>query len=376
MSNVYLILNFFHFSLFVIITRKYLNLDNNFVNLFIITSLPSIFLIGKFFNIHYMWDIQIYLDTLEKFRDFNTNFILQNAKTISFGFIYSVNPFFFIYEAETTGLVTRFFYFVFILFLFSKNIFKSNSFFLFFLMLSPSILLHTNLGLKEVILAIISSFVFISFIEKKYFMFFLLIVLLLILKPQNGYILILCFFIYFLIFTKKINKNYKFIIVLISILLIFINLDYIFGKFNFYRYELFLENSSLDDYEAISLNNFLKIYLYYFYNFTFSPELFLSSSFFKHIIFFENIFILFYVSILIFLAKQKKKVIILVLIVLFLSFSIYGLVTVNDGAIMRWRFPWLFSIIVFLNYFLIKNNIFFTPIKIIKYKSISKKTIK
>ena len=95
MSNIYLILNFFHFTLFIIITRKYLNLDNNFVNLFIITSLPSIFLIGKFFNIHYMWDIQIYLDTLEKFRDFNTNFILQNAKTISFGFIYSVNPFFF-----------------------------------------------------------------------------------------------------------------------------------------------------------------------------------------------------------------------------------------------------------------------------------------
>ena len=103
-NNIFLIFNFFHLIFLIYLLSRNRKLPKYLPYFFIITSLPSLFLVGKLFNIHYMWDISIYLDSIIALRELTFDFPnpssfgfpIPSLKTISFSLIYSISPFFFI----------------------------------------------------------------------------------------------------------------------------------------------------------------------------------------------------------------------------------------------------------------------------------------
>lgn len=366
-NNIFLIFNFFHLIFLIYLLSRNRKLPKYLPYFFIITSLPSLFLVGKLFNIHYMWDISIYLDSIIAVRELTFDFPnpssfgfpVPSLKTLSFSLIYSISPFFFINDFQSLGLITRLFYYIFILYLYNSNIFRKNKFCLLVLIFSPSILIYSNLGLREILVTIfITLYLFFSN-EKKFFYLLIILIPLFLIKPQNAIIIVFFQILFFLLTYNKYNLLRYLLLFIVTLMTYFLFLDQIIELLNFYREALFKEAGKSDLYSEINILNILFIGLISTINFLFSPLPDNIDSITKLTVFVENILLYFYIAILSVKSfKVNKKQTFFILFLLFFSSFFYGIISINDGAIARWRFPLVFSTIIYLNYLFQKKFYF------------------
>ena len=146
---------------------------------------------------------------------------------------------------------------------------------------------------------------------------------------------------------------------IVTLMTYFLFLDQIIELLNFYREALFKEAGKSDLYSEINILNILFIGLISTINFLFSPLPDNIDSITKLTVFVENILLYFYIAILSVKSfKVNKKQTFFILFLLFFSSFFFGIISINDGAIARWRFPLVFSTIIYLNYLFQKKFYF------------------
>ena len=154
--------------------------------------------------------------------------------------IFSLTPIF-IENFNSLGFINRLFFSLFIIFLIKK---KTSEIFIYYLILSPTILLYSSTGLKETLIIILMTMSFYSLVEKKYIFIFIPISLLFFIKAQNAIIVFVMCIVYVYFFRLKFNyqKLITLTLIVITIFLAFFYQTEIIESINYHRVNFYEED--------------------------------------------------------------------------------------------------------------------------------------
>ncbi len=333
----------------------YRKLDLKIALALAITSSAPFFLIGVFipigllsdvitftiFSQHYRAELGLHPDipeivwnSLQKHEDSPVSLVSQ---------IYTMVPLPFIDTFKSIGFFNRLVFILFIAFLvFRKNQINNNI--IFFLILYPSIILYTNLPLRDNLILLSIILITILSIENKYIRSLPIIYFLYLLRPVNGIIMLVVSSLYFFYISVKgrLSKSIMFIILLIIFFIInLLFFDQIIEAVNNYK----VARAEEDRIDPKSL-----AYAGSFFQFVFSilisiPKFFLypfpweSTSLFMLIQSIENILMLLIIIYLFFSTAKIGflKSIFWIACLIFIG-GLYGYVQSNVGALVRYKF--------------------------------------
>ena len=339
-------------SIIVFFSLKY-KIKRSYLYLLLMTLIAPLLLNGPLMSWEYLPDQTKYLKETIDIRnlDFQS---LDGRKSIFYpSLIFSLTPIPIIQTFNDIGLINRTFISLLIIYLI-KN--KTKEIFIYFLILSPSLLLYSSVALKETLVIILTILSFEALLKKRYLFFFLPLIFLIIFKKQNGYIILPMFFfyIYYFNFNFKFKNTVSLLLILIIIFSIFINEDFIISTINYFRYNFFHEDTGGFGFDGFK-NNFDLIFQipFNYLRFIISPFPEITSPI-KLIIFIENMIVVglfFYYSKKLY--KNNLKIFYYWFIFFILFLSMYSLTIFNHGTISRYKLsfivPFLF-VLVYLNH--------------------------
>ena len=369
-SNIYFLLEdffknatilIFLFS-FLVLAQKKVGFSNLILLAFFVSICFPFFLYNYLFDINYMYDLKVYADNIILFRELDFFSIKpNNFKNYSFTSLYSLVPLPFLDSIIRIGFASKLIYLIFMIYLIKKKYIKNNSFMLLILIFWPSMILYSSLGLRELIIFIISFFFFKSLIEEKIITWILLLAILALIKPQNAGIMLIVSIIY--VSINYFKSIFLFLIILIIAAIYFSNniitiFDMIMDNLNFYKKALYQEDNNLNNYYELNYNfDLLLIFFKGAGHFIISPFLWDVKNVFQLIQSLENLAI---VSFILFYSyksfKIDKWITIFIIFTLFFYAGVYGLVVSNAGTIARWRFP-MFGTTLLMLYLLNNKSI-------------------
>ena len=352
LNIIYSIINYFTAILIIIYFAKLYKIETKFLILLILTLLTPFFINGVLIDWHYMPDQSKYLSQVIAIRDLNFGIDSQLLGVFAPSLIMSLSPIPFIESFNDLGFANRLLLSLLVIFLINK---KTPQIFIYFLILSPTLLFYTSTGLKETIIIILSILCFFAIIEKRYFLFFLPFIIFFFCKWQNAYIILFMYILYyyylFIINKKKLKIN-LFIIIPFFIFLLFLIDSFLLDKINHHRYHFFLEDRG-DKFDFIKIDSIITFIPYL----PFSIIRFIASPFpdisslFKIGILIENIIVMFFLILYyykFFKIDFKKASYWLFTLIIFLS--MYSSVVFNHGTISRWKLSFLISFLFVVIY--------------------------
>ena len=360
LNNIILFI-FLNLILFFFYKKKYL--DAPTALLLGLTSLPFFF-ICKLTNLC-IYDYNAYylqakeITNLDNFKDIHL---------ISYLY-YLFIPFINFSDVSSLGFINRIFYVIFFTYFYKKGFFKKNKIFYFFFLFYPSLVLYTNLGGEENLVAILLSLtVYFLLIQKNLYVIICLIFLY-YLKINLFYIFFPAAIFIYLDQVKKYSDLKYYIFISFIIILIFpskinnkIEYEINWRKFNLLCEDINYKRQRLGDYGCeniirkdvkIDLRN-LPILSQNALRFLLSPmpERITKKT---HLIqFSENVLLLIFLILISFISiKKSKNNIVPLAIFMFLIFVYVNLFS-NPGSAIRWKYPLIFMYIfyILLNYFL------------------------
>ena len=348
------LINFIFCAAVIIFFSIKYQIKRSYLYLLLITLTVPLILNGTFMSWTYLPDQTKYLRETMYIRDFNFE-TLDGRKSIFYpSLIFSIIPVPFIQTFNDIGIINRTLISLLAIYLI-KN--KTKKIFIYFLILSPTLLLYSSVALKDALVVIITILSFEALLKKKYLFFLLPLICLILFKKQNGLIIVPMYFIYIYYFDFKFK--YKNVIsitmIMVFVVYIFYNQNIIIDEINYYRYNFYHEDTGGFGYiEIKSITDlFLNIPSYYL-RFLFSPfpEI---TNLIKIVIFFENIIIMglfFYYFKEIY--KKNSKCFIYWFIFFMIFLSMYSLTIFNHGTISRYKLSFIVPFFFVLTY-LIKN---------------------
>ena len=276
------------------------------------------------------------------YRSFDKFYLLGDRTGVIYGYLI---PLPFIDNIYSLGFFNRFVYIIFIAYLILKK--KVDGLLLYFLILYPSMMLYTNIALRDTIILVIILLTIIFLVEKKLFLCFLFLVPLFILRPVNSYLLLPIYIFYSVLFydIKSIKKY--FLLFLISLIIIFISilyLDNIIQILNDYRTVRAREDGFKVENVILASNLFelVKMSFVSLPKFFIEPSIINFSNRFQFIQAVENLIILLFIISLFFYSFKlgKLKALFWILSLIFIA-AIYVYAQSNIGALSRYKFVFI-----------------------------------
>ena len=291
---------------------------------------------------------------------FNFRVFWANIRISSNAFLYSVMPFN-IQTIKSIAFINKFLFYLTIFFLLKKK--AINNLIAIFLIISPTIIIHTSTSLRDIIVLLILILgSFYTFKEKSFRMQILVCVLLALFRGQ--YLIVFLIFMFFEYFFYDYSNKKKlgfgiFILSSVFLLLLFF-IEPVLEQINFLRAGFFAEENTYgnlawqDAYQDIDLSvETLKTILIQNIRYVFTP---LSiSNIFLMILTIENFIILFVLGYFLYELQIKRKRIFDILILYFISSNFFSILVFNIGSLYRYRFPLMFFYIL-TSYWMIKNK--------------------
>jgi hypothetical protein len=250
--------------------------------------------------------------------------------------IFSLTPIF-IENFNSLGFINRLLFSLFVIFLIKK---KTSEIFIYYLILSPTILLYSSTGLKETLLIILMTLAFYSLRERKYLFFFIPFSILFFIKTQNALIIFPMYFAYLYFFELKFNyqKIITLFLIISTIFLVFFFQTEIINAINYHRVNFYEEDGGAF---------FLKIFENYFdilFTIPFEATRFIISPFpsvtspIKFLMFVENVMIIFVFTYYFSKLNDISKTHFWFWFLSFFVFlSMYSIIVFNHGTISRYK---------------------------------------
>jgi hypothetical protein len=358
--------NFFLFILVIFFPLlafyKFKKIDKFFFFSALLTSLPSLF-ICEFSNLC-EYDIKgYYQDSTGWFKS------IENVAPSWDGPVRFISYFFSIFypiikfgDFSTLGIVNRFFFIVFFIFLLQIKFINKKNLLYYYLLFFPSTILYSNIGGKEIGSAILMCLIFYFLIKGKNLLFFSFFLFFYLYKGLFAYLFL---FTVAYIFVDEVKKKWDFKYIFIITLTLFIlfpsNIKYkIEEKLSYLKYGLFIENLVQEDLKNGKKINFGSDFLgehKFIISITSLPQMiFVDNVSFllspipelikkkTHLVqFYENIFLaIILIMITAYNLKINTQSTIRYFFLFIFTITIYSGISTNPGAINRWKYPVVF----------------------------------
>jgi len=211
LNIIYSIINYFTAILIIIYFAKLYKIETKFLILLILTLLTPFFMNGVLIDWYFVPDQSKYLGVVTKIRNLNfselNNWIAIPTITVP-SLILSLTPIPFIESFNGLGFANRLLFSLLVIFLINK---KTPQIFIYFLILSPTLLFYTSIGLKDNVVIILSIICIFAIIEKRYFLFFFPFIIFFLCKWQNAFIILFMYIFYYYYYNYFIIKKKKLI---------------------------------------------------------------------------------------------------------------------------------------------------------------------
>lgn len=390
------------FIIFIIIIAERNNIINR-VEFYIISFFAATPLLGNdiLFNFYIFPDQTKYIVTINLIRD---NFLLiingllsgtltefdnqfnyvhgnryQPMKYASF--VMSAMPIPFNETVRSVGFFSKFIFIVWFLYLiYNQKKYKDHKIYIYFLLLSPSILIYSSLALKEIFILVFFHLSMFFVLLKRPFLFLVSLGILFLLRAELTF-LILCFvvsyiFLFLYISEKKINISTQKIIKFIFLVSLFFILSTFYNSLILENYINLVEkiNSLKLGYYSegdLTLNvnyystNFLDIGIIFedFLNALLSPIFSKGDNIFIYLFIIENFALLLIFTWYVVSIFTKNKLKAFFYLGVFFAFNLsVGIIVVNDFAIYRYKITLLIPLVLIMKEEILKyrnENIIF-----------------
>ena len=287
-------------------------------------------------------------------------------------FVMASVPVPFIETVRSPGFLSKFIFIIWFLYLiYNEKKFGDNKIYIYFLLLSPSILIYSSLALKEIFIFTFFHLCMFFIITKKPFFFLVPFAILFLLRDEAAYLTLifgLSYIYFFSFFSEKKISILKqqiikliILIILMSILLIFYDSLIIEGlmqlkeKINSMKLGYYSEGDLTQDISfygtsfdfATLLNDFIKASI--------SPIFSKSDSTFLLLFIIENIVILIiFTWYLIKILSFDKLKVLFYLAMFFLFNASVGIIVINDFAIYRYKITMIIPLILIMRQEILK----------------------
>lgn len=305
------------------------------------------------FNPGYMPDQFTYWSMVSSIRDFSYNSDFYNSRVTEASYMYAFLPLPFIETVNSLGFFNKFL--MILIFIWTSSVLKLRGWILWFLLLYPSLLLYSSLGLRDMMICSLMLLALWSLIRGWYLLTVIFIGALIEIKMQNALLVILFSFGYILDKVSNFHFTRK---KLLNLLLVFFVLAYItysllINKIEFYRFHMFLENGGyyvtyhpIQGFFDFLYQGAFGILRALFYPFPWDAE-----GFFQIIQALENIG----VAVLLFVFtwnsyKIIPKQTLMWLFFLLSSMLMNGVVVSNVGTMVRYKLPFIIVYLILLSY--------------------------
>ena len=354
LNFIYLLLNYLiTISIISFFSIKY-NIKKRYFIMLVATAVAPILLNGPLMEWSALPDQSKYLSETMKIR--NLDFYNLDGRLSIFlpSLIFAISPFIFIESFNSIGFINRTFLSLFIIYLLKK---KVNPLLIYYLTLSPTILLYTSTALKDCIIIILSTFVFIGITKNKFLVLLIPATILNFIKVQNAYIMFLMYVSHKYIFNIKFpyKKFFTAIIVLIIFMFILVKEDLFIQTINRYFYNFCFEDAlcvtgeQYKNYLELLLSIPSRIFLFIISPF---PQV---NSIIKICIVIENVIVIYYLtSIFSNFFTNRKKEFYFWFTSIFVFISMYAITITNHGTISRYKITFIIPFLIILE--LIKKN--------------------
>ena len=305
------------------------------------------------FPARYMPDQFSYWNMLHSIRDFSYNHNLYHSRVTEASFMYALLPLPFIETVNSLGFFNKFL--MIVIFIWASSVLKLRGWVLWFLMLYPSLILYSSLGLRDMIICTLMLLALWSLIRGWYLFTLIAIVLLTQIKMQNALIVSLFTLGYVIDRYSNFNFNRKKTISLMLILCVFSYLvfPFIVEKIEYYRFRMFLEDGGLvsEYYPIHGYFDFLFKGVLGIFKALLYPLPWAAKGVFQLVQSIENICI---AAVLGVFTVHSYKIIpkqtVMWLFFLLSSMLMYGLVVNNVGTMVRYKLPFIVVYIILLSY--------------------------
>lgn len=306
------------------------------------------------FRVNYMPDQLKYWVAVNEIRSGNLGFVdslLTGGNVEQASAFFSLMPFPTPVSPISLGFYNTFIYIILFFILYAKNVFTKVS--LWFYLLFPSMALYTALSLRETLILFFMILSVVYARESKIFKTILCVIPISLLKFQNFYIVgpvVLLYFI-FNVAKKGMGPFKALMIGIIGFATLLAAAPIALPLVNKFRVAMFVEDGGdVEDIELISgVGDFVFQGLTSGFYFLSKPLPWEASSALQLIQSFENVFVL---AILFLITRQawKKSIDRLAFWLLFmvLAMSVYGLVVVNYGTAVRYRYAFVVMYVLFV----------------------------
>lgn len=273
--------------------------------------------------------------------------------------LYSLVPMPSIATFSALGMINKVYLFAIFLFLKTQVKTKEGIFLLCCILAMPSLFVYSSLGLRDSIIFCIHIILLFLIIKDKFFFSTAVLLILAAVKVQNAVVFSFLYFGYFFFRSYKSNRNLTiYLVVFFMAMLIF--QSQIMGTINFFKIAFLAETNNLVElvnYVPLSLTSFIANLPVFIFNgfarpFPTSPiylffflESILQTAFF--------IYLIKKISLRELLRNQEA---ILVIITIIMGVIINTVVVDNDFTFLRYKFPFLSLLLVYLIYILDKNR--------------------
>ena len=341
--------------LFFLFQKKYL--DINLTIVLALTSASTFFMFGFLFeaNDKYFGDADFYQWSVIRARFFEYEKLYWTVDIRISSILYSFIPIPLLDSPNSLGFICKFIFICIIAYL-NKNL-KIDKIYIYLLILYPSAVLYTGIGLKDTLVLFLMVISLTGIIKNNYFFIFIPLIFLFNIKAQNALIIVLVVLSYNLL----CKKNITLFLLQLSILLILcipfvdrITEYFAYAELNrIYMYFLDLEGVPKD--EIIPLRDDIFIFFDILkgnISFFFKPFIFdQKNNFFETFQAFENLLIVIFTFILfIILAKKNIYRCIFWYSHLFFAGGLYGLIVSNAGSLVRYKFAIIISFFIVMLY--------------------------
>lgn len=311
------------------------------------------------FDPSYMPDQFTYWHMVSLIRDFNYNSIFYNSRVTEASYMYAFLPLPFVETINSLGFFNKFL--MILIFIWASSVLKLRGWVLWFLMLYPSLILYSSLGLRDMMICTFMLLALWSLVQGWYVFTILCIGILLQIKMQNA-LLVSLFAIWYVIDRLgnfDFNRKKFFSFMLFLFVLAYLAFPYIIEKIEYYRLRMFLEDGGvLAEYQHIhGFFDFLAKGVGGILRTLFHPFPWAVKGAFQLVQSLENLC----VAVLLFVFTYKSYKIIpkqtlMWLFFLLSSMLMYGLVVANVGTLVRYKLPFIVVYLIFLSYEQVRYN--------------------
>lgn len=305
------------------------------------------------FDPAYMPDQYTYWRMLTAIRDFSYNPNFYNSRVTEASYIYAFLPLPFIETVSSLGFFNKFL--LIVLFIWASTVLKLRGWILWFLMLYPSLLLYSSLGLRDMLICLFMVFALWSLLRGWYLLTVICIAVLVQIKMQNA--LLVTLFSFWYVLDRGVNFQFtrnKFWGLMIGFLTLgYFIFPYLVTKIEYYRLRMYLEDGGvMADYQPIhSFFDLLAKSTFGIMRTLFSPFLWDAQGALQLLQSAENIFIA--ILLFVFTVNSYKcipKQTIMWFFFLLSSMMMYGLIVNNTGTLVRYKLPFIVVYLIFLSY--------------------------